>query len=599
MSGDEPGAPIPVRPSSEVEFAPPAPGEGEGLDRGPSTRWLAAIGLVVLVFVYLSRLGGFPLQDPDEGRYAEIPREMVELDDWVTPRLDYVRYFEKPPLLYWLTGACFQAFGQTEAAARLVPALSGIASVVATWAIGRSMLGARGGLLAAAMLATSPLFFVIAQFLLIDLLLVACMTAALGALWGAHVSARKESWAIAAALATALGVLAKGPVALVLVGAIALSFLLASRDWATLRSLLRPAPLAAFVLVAVPWFVVVSLRNPEFPHAFFVREHFQRFTSDEVGHPEGPLFYLPILLGGPLPWTLLLVLAGLGERGRASFSAMRGDARLFCGLWAAIVVLFFSAARSKLPTYVLPAFPPLALLGAAALDGALDDRATRQRGLGWTASLLAGIGALLALAGLLALPLAGRIAERIVRDPGEVRLVAISVLGCGLALAATGAWVRGGLGAGRTWASLVAGLSLGVGLALLSAIGAREVVHTGRELARAIHRETRPGDRPLVATYRKIIQSLSFYLPGRVVLVDTQEGFNEIGDQARETGKRATAPHLWLGMDGLQSEWGSGRRAFVVTDARQAGELDVLRPTPRVLARHGKRVLLGNFPPGG
>jgi len=568
-------------------------------DEGPWLRRLAAIGLLLLVFASLSRLGGFPLQDPDEGRYAEIPREMIELDDWVTPRLDYVRYFEKPPLLYWLCAVAMQAFGPTEAAARLVPALSGIAAVVVTWTIGRSMLGARGALLAAAMLATAPLFFVISQFLLIDMLLVACMTAALGALWAAHVSPRKDSWAVAAALATALGVLAKGPVALVLVGAIALAFLLLARDWPTLRALLRPAPIAAFLLVAVPWFVVVSLRNPEFPHAFFVREHFQRFTSDEVGHPEGRLFYLPILLWGPLPWTLLLLLAGLGERGRASFAAMRGDARLFCALWAAIVVLFFSAARSKLPTYVLPAFPPLALLGAAALDGALEDEATRLRGLGWTATLLLAVGALLAVAGLLGLPLASRIAERIVRDPPEVRGVGLSVLGCGLALAAAGAWVRAGLRERRPGTSLVAGLSLGVGLALFSALGARQLVHSGRDIARTIRRETPAGERPLVASYRRIIQSLSFYLPGKVVLVDTQEGFNEIGDQARETGERATASHFWLGLDDLQAEWGSGRRTFVVTDAKQAGELDVLHPAPRVLARRGKRVLLGNFPPGG
>lgn len=568
-------------------------------EEGLSTHRLAAIGLVVLVFVYLSRLGGFPLQDPDEGRYAEIPREMIELDDWTTPRLDHVRYFEKPPLLYWLTGVSLQAFGQDEAAARLVPALSGVATVLATWAIGRTMFGPRRALLAAAMLATSPLFFVISQFLLIDMLLVACMTAALGALWGAHVSERKDAWAIAAAFGTALGVLAKGPVALVLVGAIALAFLLLVRDWPTLRSLLRPAPIATFLLVAVPWFVLVSLRNPEFPHVFFVREHFERFTSDDVGHPEGRLFYLPILLWGPLPWTLVWLLGGLGAGGRAAFAATRGDARLFCGLWAGLVVLFFSAARSKLPTYVLPAFPPLALLAAATLGGALEEESSRARALGWTAVLLVSLGALLALAGAAGLAVAPRIAERIVSDPGTVRGVAWSVLTCGAALAGTGAWVRGGLRERRPWTELAAALSLGCALALFAALGARDLVHSAREFARVIHRETRPGEAPFVASYRKVLQSLSFYLPGKVVLVDPMDGFSEIGEQARATGERATAPHLWTRLDDLQTEWGSGRRAFVVAEAAQAGELGVLRPPPRLLARRGKRVLLGNFPPGG
>jgi len=592
---DDPAGGIPVRPDREIE----APGAGPADVPGSATRRLAAIGLVLLVFAYLSRLGGFPLQDPDEGRYAEIPREMIESNDWTTPRLDYVRYFEKPPLLYWLVGISMQAFGQNEAAARLVPALSGIAAVVATWALGRNMLGARGALLAAAMLATSPLYYVLAQFLLIDMLLVACMTAALGALWGAHVSDRKSSWAIAAALATALGTLAKGPVALVLVGAIALAFLALARDGATLRALLRPAPIAAFLLVAVPWFVLVSIRNPEFAHVFFVREHFERFTSDDVGHPESPFFYLPVLLWGPLPWTLLFLLGGLGARGRASLGAMRGDARLFCALWAGIVLLFFSAARSKLPTYVLPAFPPLALLGAAALRGALADEETRARALGWTALVVVAVGALLALAGILGLPFAPAIAQRITADPAVLRGVALSVLACGLALLGSGWWVRGGLREGRDWTALAAGLSLGVGLALAGAIGARSLVHSGRDLAFAIHRETPAGERPFVASYRRVLQSLSFYLPGKVVLVDTMDGFSEIGEQARASGERATAPHLWVDVGRLQAEWGSGRRAFVVADADRAPELDGLRPVPRVLARRGRRVLLGNFAPGG
>src|SRR5262249_48713815 len=273
-------------------------------------RWrrVAWVGLVIVAAMCLSRLAGFGLADPDEGRYAEIPREMLELGDWINPHLAYVDYFEKPPLLYWLVGLSFRAFGTSEWAARLVPACAGILGIVLTHALGVRLLGRRAAVLAAAILITSPLYFALSQVLVIDMVLTACMTASLLALHEVRVATDKRFWAIAAAVCTALGVLAKGPAALLIPGVTALAFQLCRRDGTSLRAVLTPWPIVAFVAIATPWFVAVSLLHPDFPYFYLVHENIGRLWSFAGQHPEPLLYYVPILLGGFFPWTILAAL---------------------------------------------------------------------------------------------------------------------------------------------------------------------------------------------------------------------------------------------------------------------------------------------------
>ena len=572
----------------------PAAGSGSG-----HLRTFAWIGLALVCALYLGRLGGFVLQDPDEGRYAEIPREMIETGDWVTPRLNYVKYFEKPPLLYWLTGASFLVFGPTEGAARVVPALSGIATILLAYFLGRSMFGPRAGLIGAAILATSPLFFVLSQVLIIDMLLTAAITATLAAVWAAHRAEDKGRFAVLAAVATAVGVLAKGPVALVLAGGVALLYLLARRDFATLRAFLRPAPLLAFAVIAAPWFVLVSLRNPEFVEFFFVREHFQRFASKHVGHPEGPFFYLPILLGGPLPWTLLaLPLAGT-RAGRAALGGLPRDAVLFLGLWFVVVVGFFSVASSKLPPYVLPALPPLAMLAGAGASRLLDEAGALRGPLRWMSWCIGGAGVILLAASPVALLAAGPIAPRFHLEPAGIRGVGWTAVLLGAAFVATAALILRERSPGnRTPVAGIAILAVGMGCALFVALGARDLAKTTRNMADAIAAETADGSPYSVLTYRRMMQSLMFYTGGRVTMLDPHDSFNEIDHLARLSPD--FDEHFWTDPRRLAELWKSGRKGFVATDLRMAPELaSVLDPEPRILARDGKRVLLVNFPAPG
>ncbi len=315
----------------------------------------------LLVYGYFGRIDGYPLQDPDEGRYGEIAREMAVSGDWVTPTLNHVKYFDKPPLLYWLVAASFRVFGVSEGVARLVPAAAGVLTVVITFLLGRSMLGTPGALLAAIILATSPLFFLFSQALTTDMVLTACVTATMAGLWALHTSTHRQFWAVVVSLAAALGVLAKGLVAVVLPAFIAVVFLLYRGDRDALKRMLGLKAVAAFLALTAPWFIAVSWVSPEFVRYFFVTQHIERFVTASVGHPEGPLFYVPVLLAGALPWTIVVGSVVWSSRGRTGRS--RSEEGSYLLLWALTVLLFFSVARSKLPAYILPAFPPLALLG--------------------------------------------------------------------------------------------------------------------------------------------------------------------------------------------------------------------------------------------
>jgi 4-amino-4-deoxy-L-arabinose transferase-like glycosyltransferase len=556
-------------------------------------RAAAALALALLLAMYLSRIGGYVLQDPDEGRYAEIPREMIETGDWVTPRLFYVKYFEKPPLFYWLTATSFEAFGQSEWSARLVPALCGVVTVLLTFALGLRLCGRRATWIGCGVLATMPLFFALSQALVIDILLTACMTATMLGVYAAHQANEKRWWALAVALSVALGVLAKGLVALVLPGGIALAFLLWRRDRDTMRALLGWRPVLLFLVVAVPWFVLVSRRNPEFLQFFFVREHFERFvaTGVRVGHPQGFFYYVPVVLFGPAPWTFVALLLVCTRAGRRAFARIPSDARLLLLLWSGLVIGFFSVSSSKLGSYVLPAMPALGLLFGAWLDRAFEEETAGVTAVRTLRAISLGLGAVLATAALLAWPLHGRIAAWLDVDVSDVILIAGATSLVALALLAAGAlsfWLRHEE-RGRPAAALGV-LGGGLALALLLAIPGRAVTKTSRVLAEAINPYREQGD--LIVSYKRLMQGLGFYTRERIVQFDA---YQEIEAGALVAPDRDE--YFWDDTGRLEREWKSGRRVFIVTDDKFVPDLDhLLDPAPRILVQDHKRVVLVNFP---
>jgi len=310
-----------------------------------------ALLIAALAAAWFGTLGLRPLYKADETRYAEIPREMVASGDWITPRLNGFKYFEKPPLQYWATGLFFETLGIRDWTSRLWAALLGFAGILLVLRIGDRLFGPPAGTLAAAVLAGSPVYVAAAQINTLDMGLTFFLS---GAVFALSLGYPLVFWACCA-----LAVLSKGLVGIVLPLATLGLYVLLKRDWKLVWEVRPISGPLVFLLIAAPWFVAVSLRNPEFAHFFFIQEHFQRFTTEVHQRTAPAWFFLAVLAAGFLP-LLLPVLAGWWQGLRSK--APPFDAGFFLALWAAVVLVFFSASSSKLPAYILPAFPALAVL---------------------------------------------------------------------------------------------------------------------------------------------------------------------------------------------------------------------------------------------
>lgn len=364
----------------------------------PAGRWskLLLVGLLVaFALVWFSNLEFRKLVSPDEGRYAEIGREMAVSGDWITPRLNDLKYFEKPPLQYWATAAAFRLFGESNWGARWWPATTAFACVVLMfWSVRRWYGDAALALAAAAALGGCTGFIINSHINTLDAGLAAFLTVALLSFLlaqqpGATATANRNGM-LAVWAAMALAVLSKGLIGIVLPGAVLAIYVMVERDWRLLTRLHLGKGLILFLAITVPWFVAVSLANDEFARFFFVHEHFARFLT-KVHRREGAWWYfIPILLFGAMPWTpYIAVRLRQGWRREGERGTLQPRRLLL--IWTGFIFLFFSVSHSKLPSYILPVFPALALLAA------LEMREMPPRLLSRIAWGLAAVGGVLLL----------------------------------------------------------------------------------------------------------------------------------------------------------------------------------------------------------
>lgn len=541
-------------------------------------RWPPVTVFFWLVFVvfWFATIGLRALIHPDEGRYAELSLGMLQSGDWITPRLNGLLYFEKPALQYWMGALAFMAFGINEFAARFWPALSGILSVLAVGLTARRLWSdAHVGQYAALVMAGS--FWVIANshFLTLDMGVTFFLTLTLCSfVWAQHDGAsaterRYAMWLAWAAMAGAT--LSKGLIGVLIPGAVLVLYSLINGQWTLWRRMEWRVGIALFLVLAAPWFWRVSARNPGFADFFFIHEHFTRFLTNEARR-EGPLWYfVPILLAGFLPWTSLLprLLREAWPRRPASvFQAER-----FMLIWALFVFAFFSASSSKLPSYILPMFPALALL--------LGQTLSRLR----PVELRKHLGLPMVVWGLLcgAYPFIGRFASDVSPLPVMQHLaIYLALGGAGFLLCAALAWRA--LSGERTLPAimlLAAGSLWGVSMVTIGHDPFGQL-KSSKALVEQVRSQLRPDME--IFSLRMYEQTFPFYLRRPVILVDYQDEF-AFGQQA-EPGRAIATTGEFI------ARWQAAPHAMAMLEAQTFDELQHQGVAMKPLYRDGRRMVV-------
>jgi len=318
--------------------------------------------IILFIVIYVLPLGYRPAIIPDETRYAEIPREILQSGDWTVPHFNGLRYFEKPVLAYWANAVSMKIFGQNEFAMRFPSALSvGISALLIFFAAAKFRKSQTQGVLAAAIFLTCQEVFFVGTFNVMDSMLTMFLNAALFSFYYAYSEVRYKRFVFLCLFGIFCGLafLTKGFLAFVLPVATIVPFLLWEKRWKLLFRL-PWLPLIMVLVVSLPWCISVHFRESDFWNYFVWVEHIKRFidSSNEFQHPEPFWFFVPVLLLGALPWTFLLPAAFMGFRK----SDLKDAFTRYLLCWFILGFLFFSASNGKLATYILPCFAPLSIL---------------------------------------------------------------------------------------------------------------------------------------------------------------------------------------------------------------------------------------------
>lgn len=583
-------------------------------------RWLLA-GLTLCVFFFA--LGSRSLNEPDEGRYSTIASEMVERGDWLVPHFWYAPHLDKPPFTYWAVAASLSIFGHNEWAVRLPLALAAISGVVAIFFLVRSIRGERAAIWSALVLQSSVLYFVMGRMLTTDIFLTQFTAWGFFFLWKAwraldrvgdpkggrtsestggsgpasRVAGSCAGWMAGAGAVVGLAFLAKGPLALLVptvgFGALLVYARPSRAKWGALAPPLLLGTLV-FALVAVPWFLAVNQRVPGTLHFMVFGQALGHALGTTVQNRSGhPLYFLPVLAAGFLPWTSLL--GWLWRRAHwRSLAPREREAWLLASAWAILPFIFFSIARSKLPAYILPIFPPLAMLTAMRWfgDGAKPEIAPPPPWL-WR---VCALSPMLVMIGV-------PVGIRLLFKPAETEW--IDGLACaGLVLLALFGWQCRTFDRQKS-VRLAAGFSLlslaGVLLAVPSVETSFKSNQTIKPLGEVLCKRWRPED--ATVCWQRLPQGLAFY------------GYPAISAEHRPyfgampldrvpfefTGNRERfSPYLLKDEEALAGLVGGARRVWVITATGGLKAFNEAHPTMRLrtVIRCGLWELLVNAPSG-
>ncbi|MEE9911113.1 MAG: glycosyltransferase family 39 protein [Deltaproteobacteria bacterium] len=314
---------------------------------------------LIPVILYVALLGVMPQMEPDEARYSLIPSAMNATGNYVTPHIKQTIYLEKPPLASWATAVAFKVFGENDFSARLFAGLCAWGSIVLTFFIGRRFRDEKTGLYAAAILTISVFPFILGRINILDmpLTLFLCF-----AIWLGYLSLVTESKRYLSYLfyfVCALAFLTKGIIGVVFPFAILVIWLVWAGRWRQIVQLISPVGIVIFLIIVCPWIYLAQKENSDFLWFFFVREHFLRFTTQMHGKTEPFYYFVPIIIGGTLPWSVFLIRAWQQKNWKACL--FQKDENKLLAVWLFFIFLFYTVSSSKLATYIAPVFLPIAL----------------------------------------------------------------------------------------------------------------------------------------------------------------------------------------------------------------------------------------------
>ena len=517
------------------------------------------------VFVYFWGLGDYGFIDPDEGRYAEIPREMIETGDFITPRLNYVKYFEKPPLHYWLTAGAFMMLGDNEFAGRIVPVLSGLGCCVLAFMLALRITRSKyAAALSGLILASSVLWYGTSRLNLTDMTLTFLFTAAMTFYYFWNVNG-KRSMLLAFYAMMALAVLTKGLIGVVLTGGIALIHLIVTKQYRKILPLFSPSAIILFFVIVSPYFIAVCRANADYFDFFFIREHFLRYTTTIHDRYEPFWFFAPIIIAGFIPWTGLM-----WEAVRAVFGKCKiidRDSGIFLGLWAFIPFAFFSASGSKLITYILPCMPPLAVLSGASLS-VLEGKGLRR---------------FIVITSLTLIPVAltGFILPSVKDDPDFNAMIFPALC---LSVMLLLFWVTSLFTAKNRYVPAL--LCVIAFAAMFAASGAFEV--EGSLLSHRDGVKFIPPETDDVVVYQNLMQGVGWYTKRRTITADT---LNELEFGAAQE----TNPRWFISGDELRKLWNTDRKVVVLSRRKDTPFSEVLGSRPVREWATSADIIIANF----
>jgi 4-amino-4-deoxy-L-arabinose transferase-like glycosyltransferase len=538
--------------------------------------------ILVLTFafglLFFTLLGSRPLFVPDEGRYAEIAREMVARGDYITPYLNGIKYFEKPVLFYWLGALAIKFGGASVTAVRCINAFIALLGCLITYASGRLLYGRATGLIASIVLATSTLYFIMAHMVSLDLPVSGFIAASLyGFLLStqAQTPTARRYYLYGAAVAAALAVLTKGLIGLVFPGMIITVWMLALNEWRQLQRL--PIISAAFIffLIAAPWHIVVNHYNPEFFHFYFIEQHFLRYTTMDVGHYQPAWFFIPTLIGGFFPWIVFLPQVITTSLPRQWSQRNKYASELFFVLWAALIFAFFSFSKSKLIPYILPVVPALAMLTGRYLSTRLS---TVTRGLlaGYSCLVLMSAGMVFFLWNL----------NITVSNPANATLflrIALIPLFLGSLISM--------VVVSRSPRTALYLITVSTALFLVFSLGAVRFIdsRTIRPLAATLRPLLQTGDD--VITYNQYYQDLPFYLERRVTILNWRNELSYGMEHQNTDDWMIDNKKFW-------SRWQSKQRVYMIMSREEYQRFHERYPHEKIvlIEETPNNVLVSNLP---